>query len=61
VPPGRGGWWPGRWPGNAPAVRFFYDLGFDALGQLELLLDLRPPGEQRWRVGATIADRDLKV
>jgi GNAT superfamily N-acetyltransferase len=46
---------------NASAMRFFYGLGFDVLGQFELLLDLRPPGEQRWRVGATIADRDLKV
>jgi hypothetical protein len=46
---------------NAPAIRFFSDLGFDALGQLELLLDFRPPAEQVWRAGATIADRDLRV
>ena len=46
---------------NAPAIRFFHGLGFDALGQLELVLDFRPPSEQVWRPGATIADRDLRV
>ncbi len=46
---------------NAAAIRFFYDLGFDALGQVELVLDFRPLADQRWRPGATIADRDLRV
>ena len=46
---------------NAAAIQFFYGLGFDVLGQLELLLDLRPSAEQRWRPGATIADRDFRV
>jgi L-amino acid N-acyltransferase YncA len=46
---------------NASAIRFFHDFGFDALGQLELLLDLRPAAEQVWRSGATIADRELRV
>jgi L-amino acid N-acyltransferase YncA len=46
---------------NASAIRFFHDFGFDALGQIELLLDLRPSAEQVWRPGATIADRDLRV
>ena len=46
---------------NAAAIRFFHDLGFDALGQLELVLDFRPAPDQIWRPGATIADRDLRV
>jgi GNAT superfamily N-acetyltransferase len=46
---------------NAAAVQFFYSLGFDVLGQLELLLDCRPSAEQRWQPGARIADRDLRV
>ncbi|HET9565247.1 MAG TPA: GNAT family N-acetyltransferase [Mycobacterium sp.] len=46
---------------NAAAIRFFHDLGFDALGQIELVLDFRPAPDQVWRLGATIADRDLRV
>jgi L-amino acid N-acyltransferase YncA len=46
---------------NAEAIRFFHSLGFDALGQIEFLLDFRPSAEQVWRPGATIADRDLRV
>ena len=46
---------------NEAAIRFFHDLGFDALGQLELVLDFRPAPDQVWRPGATIADRDLRV
>ena len=46
---------------NAAAIRFFYDLGFDALGQIEFVLDFRPLADQPWRPGATIADRDLRV
>ena len=46
---------------NAAAIRFFHDLGFDALGQIELVLDFRPAPDQVWRPGATIADRDLRV
>jgi hypothetical protein len=46
---------------NEEAIRFFHRLGFDALGQVELVLDLRPPAEQRWRPGATIGSCDLKV
>jgi GNAT superfamily N-acetyltransferase len=46
---------------NAPAIRFFHHLGFDALGQLELLLDFRPSADQVWRQGATIGDRELRV
>jgi hypothetical protein len=36
-------------------------LGFDALGQLELIRDLRPADEQVWRPGATLAGRDFRV
>ena len=46
---------------NAAGIRFVHDLGFDALGQLELVLDFRPAPDQVWRPGATIADRDLRV
>jgi GNAT superfamily N-acetyltransferase len=46
---------------NAPAIRFFRGLGFDALGQVELLVDFRPTAEQVWRPGAKIADVDLRV
>ena len=46
---------------NAAAIRFFHDLGFDALGHLELVLDFRPAPDQVWRAGATIADRGLRV
>jgi GNAT superfamily N-acetyltransferase len=46
---------------NAAAIRFFHGLGFDALGQLELMLDFRPSAEQVWRPGAAIADRELRV
>jgi GNAT superfamily N-acetyltransferase len=46
---------------NGAAIRFFHGLGFDALGQLELLLDLRPPDEERWRRGPMIAECDFRV
>ena len=46
---------------NAAAISFFHDLGFDALGQLELVLDFRPAADQVWRPGATIGDRNLRV
>lgn len=46
---------------NTEAIRFNYGLGFDALGQVELLLDLRPAAEQRWRPGAVIAGCELRV
>ena len=34
---------------NAEAIRFFHDLEFDALRQLELVLDFRPAPDQAWR------------
>ncbi len=44
---------------NAGALRFFHALGFDVLGQLELVLDLAKP--ERWRAGERLADRDFRV
>ena len=46
---------------NGAALGFFRGLGFDALGQLELLLDLRPAAEQRWQPGAVIAGCELRI
>lgn len=46
---------------NADAIRFFHRLGFDVLGQLELLLDLGPADRQVWRSGELIADRQFRV
>ncbi|HZB22312.1 MAG TPA: GNAT family N-acetyltransferase, partial [Gaiellaceae bacterium] len=44
---------------NAGALRFFHGMGFDVLGQLELVLDLAKP--ERWRAGERLADRDFRV
>ena len=46
---------------NEAAIRFFHGLGFDVLGQLEMLADLRPREEQPWRHGASLAGRDYRV
>jgi GNAT superfamily N-acetyltransferase len=46
---------------NDAAVRFFHRLGFDVLGQLELIADLRPVDEQPWRSGAVLADREFRL
>jgi GNAT superfamily N-acetyltransferase len=46
---------------NDAALRFFHALGFDALGQLELMADLRPRTEQTWRPGVTLAGRDFRL
>jgi ribosomal protein S18 acetylase RimI-like enzyme len=44
---------------NVTAVRFFHDVGFDTLGQHELLLYLDPPRE--WPFQERIADRDFRA
>ena len=44
---------------NAGALRFFHGLGFDVLGQLELVLDLARP--ERWREGERLAGREFRV
>jgi ribosomal protein S18 acetylase RimI-like enzyme len=46
---------------NDAALRFFHRLGFDALGQLELIADLRPLEEQVWRAGPILAGRDFRL
>jgi GNAT superfamily N-acetyltransferase len=46
---------------NDSALRFFHHVGFDALGQLELIMDLRPAEEQVWRPGVTLAGRAFRV
>lgn len=46
---------------NASAIRFFHDLGFDTLGQLELFLDLKPEADRRWQAGERIANRDFRL
>jgi GNAT superfamily N-acetyltransferase len=44
---------------NAPAIAFFHDVGFDTLGQHELLLYLDPPRD--WPVQERVADRDFRA
>lgn len=46
---------------NELAIRFFHNEGFDVLGQVELLVDLRPKDGQKWRYGARIAERDFRL
>jgi N-acetylglutamate synthase-like GNAT family acetyltransferase len=45
---------------NAEAIRFFHQIGFTALGHVELLADFRRP-DGYWRPGERIADRDFDV
>jgi GNAT superfamily N-acetyltransferase len=45
---------------NAQAIGFFHELGFTALGHVELLADFDRPGEY-WRPGERIASRDFDV
>jgi ribosomal protein S18 acetylase RimI-like enzyme len=46
---------------NAEALRFFHELGFDILGQLELQIDFVDRGRELWRPGERLADRDFRV
>jgi GNAT superfamily N-acetyltransferase len=46
---------------NDAALKFFHRLGFDALGQLELIADLRPLDEQVWRAGPVLAGRTFRL
>lgn len=46
---------------NELAIRFFHREGFDVLGQIDLLMDLRSTERQDWRVGERIANRDFRV
>jgi GNAT superfamily N-acetyltransferase len=44
---------------NDGAIRFFHDLGFDSLGQLELMIYLENPKD--WPVHVRLADRDFRA
>jgi GNAT superfamily N-acetyltransferase len=44
---------------NDGAIRFFHDLGFDTLGQLELMIYLQEPKD--WPVHSRLADRDFRA
>jgi len=44
---------------NADAIAFFHSRGFNALGQIELILDLASP--DHWQSGERIAGRDFRV
>lgn len=46
---------------NDAALGFFHGLGFDVLGQLELLADLRSPEEQTWRSGPSLAGHAFRL
>ena len=45
---------------NVEAVRFFHELGFDILGQLELGMDLVDRGRELWVPGERLAGRDFR-
>ena len=44
---------------NDGAISFFHELGFDTLGQLELLMYLQEPKD--WPVHARLAERDFRA
>ena len=44
---------------NDGAIRFFHDLGFESLGQLELMIYLQEPKD--WPAHARLADRDFRA
>jgi len=44
---------------NDAAIRFFHGLGFDTLGQLELMMYLQEPKD--WPVHSRLADRDFRA
>ncbi len=46
---------------NRRAMRFFHSLGFDILGQLELMMGLAPEDASRWRSGELLADRQFRI
>ena len=46
---------------NDTAIRFYHDLGFDILGQIELFMDFVTREPNLWRPGERIAGRDFKV
>jgi N-acetylglutamate synthase-like GNAT family acetyltransferase len=44
---------------NSDAIGFFHSRGFEAVGQIELILDLVDP--ERWQAGERFAGRDFRV
>ena len=46
---------------NAEAIRFYHEMGFDAIGYVELFHDSRPESDQPWLDGETVADRRFRV
>ena len=45
---------------NVEAVRFFHELGFDILDQLQLRVDLVERERDPWIPGERLADRDFR-
>ena len=45
---------------NVEAVRFFHDLGFDVLDQLQLSMDVADRERDPWVAGERLADRDFR-
>jgi len=45
---------------NIEAVRFFHELGFDVLDQLQLSMDLVDRARDPWIPGERLADRDFR-
>ena len=46
---------------NKDAIRFYHELGFNILGQIEQFMDFGPADRQVWKPGERIAGRDFKV
>jgi N-acetylglutamate synthase-like GNAT family acetyltransferase len=45
---------------NVEAVRFFHELGFDVLDQLQLSMDLVERDREIWKLGERLAERDFR-
>ena len=45
---------------NVDAIRIFRTLGFDVLGQIELMMDLDPEKKRRWMSGERLAGREFR-
>lgn len=46
---------------NSATIQFFYSLGFNILGHIELFVDFKPPDHQVWKAGEQIAGMEFKV
>ncbi len=45
---------------NVEAVRFFHELGFDVLDQVQLSMDVVDRERDPWIAGERLADRDFR-